>query len=60
MTVTLEDIVLARGSQILVDGFSTVFAGTDRVGVFGPNGCGKTSLLGAILGDLPLESGAGH
>ncbi|MGA9148022.1 MAG: ATP-binding cassette domain-containing protein [Candidatus Nanopelagicales bacterium] len=57
MTVTLEDIVLARGSQILVDGFSTVFAGTDRVGVFGPNGCGKTSLLGAILGDLPLESG---
>ncbi len=29
----------------------------DRVGVAGPNGGGKSTLLGALLGELPLSSG---
>ena len=29
----------------------------DRVGVVGPNGGGKSTLLGALLGELPLSSG---
>ncbi len=57
MTITLEDIVLARGSRTLVNRFTTVIADGDRIGVFGPNGAGKSSLLQAIKGDLEVESG---
>ncbi|MCE5296790.1 MAG: ATP-binding cassette domain-containing protein [Euryarchaeota archaeon] len=32
----------------------------DVVGVVGPNGGGKTTLLNAILGNLPIESGSVH
>jgi zinc transport system ATP-binding protein len=32
----------------------------DVVGVVGPNGGGKTTLLNAILGNLPVESGSVH
>ncbi|MDP3971756.1 MAG: ATP-binding cassette domain-containing protein [Candidatus Nanopelagicales bacterium] len=57
MTIRLEDVVLVRGTQTLVNGFSAVFGDRNRVGLFGPNGCGKSSLLAAILGELPLEAG---
>ena len=32
----------------------------DRVGVIGPNGCGKTTLLRALLGKLPPTEGTLH
>ena len=55
VTITLEDVVLVRGTQVLINGFSATFGDGDRVGVFGPNGCGKSTLLMAILGDVGLE-----
>lgn len=36
--------------------FSTTILRGDKVGILGPNGCGKTTLLGVILGNIsPLE-----
>ena len=58
MSISLQDIVLTRGSQTLVNGFSTVCGDSDRIAIFGPNGAGKSSLMQAIVGDLPLESGS--
>lgn len=57
MAISLEDVVLTRGPQILVDGLSTVVGDDSCVGIFGPNGCGKSTLLQAIRGEIPLESG---
>ena len=44
------------GSPIISDFSSTVMKG-DRVGILGPNGCGKTTLMRILLGDLPPASG---
>lgn len=44
------------GRTILRDFSTTIFRG-DKVGVIGPNGCGKTTLLRILLGQLPPTSG---
>ena len=32
----------------------------DRIGIIGPNGCGKTTLIKLLLGDLEPQSGEVH
>jgi ABC transport system ATP-binding/permease protein len=44
------------GKQVLRD-FSTMIMRGDRVGIIGPNGCGKTTLLRLLLGELPPQQG---
>jgi ATP-binding cassette subfamily F protein uup len=44
------------GKQVLRD-FSTTIMRGDRVGIIGPNGCGKTTLLRLLLGELPPQQG---
>ena len=44
------------GRTIIRDLSTTVFRG-DKVGIIGPNGCGKTTLLRLLLGELPPTSG---
>nr|CAX83928.1 ABC transporter related protein, ATPase subunit [uncultured bacterium] len=40
-----------------VKGFSTVVQRGDKVGIIGPNGCGKTTLLNLLLGKLAPQQG---
>ncbi|HYA68391.1 MAG TPA: ABC-F family ATP-binding cassette domain-containing protein [Acidimicrobiales bacterium] len=51
--ITGQDIRLEVGGRTLVKDASFLIAGTDKVGLVGRNGAGKTSLLHFILGDTP-------
>ncbi len=57
MVVDAEAISFSWGDKKIVDGFSTTIIRGDRVGIIGPNGCGKTTLLKILLGDLKPQQG---
>ena len=57
MVVDAEKIGFAWNDKKIVDAFSTVIMRGDKVGIIGPNGCGKTTLLRILLGELTPQQG---
>ena len=53
----LRDVRLQLGDKLLIDGFSSTVLRGDKIGLLGPNGCGKTSMLKLILGELEPTAG---
>ncbi|MCW2670320.1 MAG: transporter related protein [Frankiales bacterium] len=47
--VNLEDVTVAHGTKLLLDRVSLGVSDTDRIGVVGRNGGGKTTLLKTLL-----------
>lgn len=56
-TVELSHISKAYGERTLIQDFSYVFLKQDRVGFIGPNGCGKTTLMRMLTGQIQPDSG---
>jgi ATP-binding cassette subfamily F protein uup len=56
-TVDVADLGMTLGGKKLFAGFSFNFANGQRIGVCGRNGLGKTTLLKAIIGQLPPTEG---
>ncbi|MGK0269900.1 MAG: ATP-binding cassette subfamily F protein uup [Cocleimonas sp.] len=56
--VEVENINYALESgRVLIDDFSTLVQRGDKIGLIGPNGVGKTTLLKVLLGQLAPDSG---
>jgi ATP-binding cassette subfamily F protein uup len=56
-TVDVMDLGMSIAGRKLFDGFTFSFANGQRIGVCGRNGLGKTTLLKAIIGQLPPTEG---
>ncbi|MEO1979749.1 MAG: ribosomal protection-like ABC-F family protein, partial [Fuerstiella sp.] len=57
LVARLQNVSHSFGGPTLIDNFSTTVFRGDRIGLIGPNGIGKSTLLKILLGELPPESG---
>jgi ATP-binding cassette subfamily F protein uup len=60
LVVEAEGVSYAWAGKPVIRNFATTILRGDRVGIIGPNGCGKTTLLNILLGKLQPESGSVH
>ncbi|MDT3251117.1 ABC transporter ATP-binding protein [Serratia sp. root2] len=56
----MEDVNYQVGDKVLVRNFSAQVQRGDKIALVGPNGCGKTTLLKLMLGQLKADSGRVH
>lgn len=56
-TIELHDISKSYGNQVLIRDFTYLFLRNDRVGFMGHNGCGKSTLMKIIMGQVMADTG---
>ena len=56
-TVELEHICKSYGETVLIRDFTYIFRKDDRVGFIGRNGCGKSTLMKILTGQVEMDSG---
>ena len=56
-TIELQNISKSYGARKLIDDYSYIFLKNDRIGIIGPNGCGKPTLLKIINGIVKPDNG---
>ena len=57
LVIEAGKIAFAYGGRPILADFSTTIMRGDKVGIIGPNGCGKTTLLRILLGEIRPDSG---
>ena len=55
--ITLTDLTFSFTAEPLLDGVTLSVRDGERTCLVGPNGCGKTTLLRLVAGDLAPDSG---
>ncbi len=57
VVIVFKNLVLSRGARVLIEGANLQIHPGWRVGLTGANGCGKSSLMAALRGELLPERG---
>ena len=57
-TLVASDLTVVRGPSLVLSGVSLTVGPGSRIGVVGPNGVGKSTLLAALAGAVPPDSGS--
>ena len=57
IVAALDEVTMRYGDRTLIDKFTTTVLRGDKIGLIGPNGCCKTTLLKLILGQLQATAG---
>jgi ATP-binding cassette subfamily F protein uup len=57
LAIEAKNLSFGYGSQPLVRDFEVLVTRGDKIGIVGPNGCGKTTLVRLLLKDLPPQTG---
>lgn len=56
-TVEINNLSKSYGDRHIINDFNYIFLKNDRIGIVGPNGCGKTTLLKLIMGVIEPDKG---
>lgn len=56
--ICAQNVLFNYAEKKVIRDFSTTIVRGDRVGIIGPNGCGKTTLINLLLGKLTPQSGS--
>lgn len=55
--ITLQNVSLRRGKNVLLEQVNWTLYHKQRVGLIGANGCGKSTLFSVLLGKMQVEGG---
>jgi ATP-binding cassette subfamily F protein uup len=58
LVLVAKDISFVYDGEPIIEGFSSTIMRGEKVGVIGPNGCGKTTLLRILLGEIEPNTGS--
>ena len=57
IVIEARGLCFAWPGQPILSNFSTIIQRGDKIGIIGPNGCGKSTLVNLLLGKLPPDKG---
>lgn len=55
--ISIRNVTIVRGNRTVISSFSAEIEPGTITAIVGPNGCGKSSLIAAIAGDIPIAHG---
>lgn len=58
--IQFENVTIVRSGRLALDGVNLVIRPNENVAILGPNGCGKSTMVKAIAGDLRPYAGRGR
>lgn len=57
IVIEASDVSFGYDEKLIIRGFSTIIQRGDKIGIIGPNGCGKSTLIQLLLGILSPSEG---